>query len=176
MGVTLVNSQGVPLYAAPLGFSANYTFTRPNDTTAYTINDVIGDVARGATLIFNFAPIVPASGAEVVIDAVRFEHDTTALVSTEASHAIAFYNRPPPSALADNAAYDVTANDRASYQGVLTVGTPVDIGSTLYVEISNQNKRVSLLTPNLYAYLTTAAGYTPVALDVYRLWIYGRLI
>lgn len=183
MAIQNPTSAAAPFFtsAAPLGFSASYQFTRPNNTTAYTANDVVGSSgAIGAILPFVFKSNVPAAGGEAIIEAVRFEHDVTGLIASEASYSLAFYNLPPLSALADNAAYDitssVTASDRAMYQGILTLGTPVDIGSTLYVEITGQTKRVTLLSNTLYAYLTTAGAYTPNALDTYSLTVYGRMI
>jgi hypothetical protein len=69
----------------------------------------------------------------------------------------------PPSALADNAPFDIPSGDRASFLGIVQLGTPVDYGSTLYVEQNVVNKQIKLAGTNLFGYLVTVAGYTPAA-------------
>jgi hypothetical protein len=79
----------------------------------------------------------------------------------------------PPSALADNDPFDLPAGDRAAYLGSINVGTPVDLGSTLYVAQDGINKQVTLASSNLYGYLVTAGAYTPAALVVYRIALHA---
>ena len=92
---------------------------------------------------------------------LRVNH--TALVASEAGYTLHLYNVTPPSALADNDAWDLPSGDRASYLGKLALGTPVDVGSSLWIE-TTQAKPVFLPAGGvLYAYLVTDAGITPTA-------------
>src|SRR6185295_14694391 len=139
---------------------------------AYGNVDVVGDVGQsGGILTFN---VGPPNGGEIWIDEVRLERLDTALVSTEASYTLHLYNGLPTSRYADNAAFDIAATDRLYYQGKIVIGTPVDEGSTLYIAATNQNKRVTLTTATLFAYLITSTGFTPTANDQTRVWVYAR--
>lgn len=149
------------------GASATATVTRTADVNAYAANDVLGS-STGTTAALTFANIGPAGGGEVLITSVSFERDVAALISGETSYTLHLYNVTPPSALGDNAAFDLPSGDRAAYLGSLNLGTPVDLGSTLYVEQNQVNKQVTLLSGSLYAYLVTAGGYTPTSGAVHR--------
>lgn len=140
--------------------------TRTNDTNVYAANDVIG-AATGSTAALTFAL---ASGAgQWMITSASLEIDATAVISGETSYNLDCYSVTPPSALGDNAAWDIPSGDRASFQGVgeIVLGTPVDRGSTLYVEASGINKQITTASGNLFCYLVTVGTYTPTASRVY---------
>lgn len=147
------------------GKTAIATFTC--GTTAYAASDVSG----GA---LTFANMLPAAG-ELIITSAALEIDATALISGETSYRLYLYNVTPPSALADSAAWDLTSGDRASFLGVLPLGTPVDLGSTLYVETNIINKQITLAGANLYAYLVSDGAYTPTA-RVFKITLHGTPI
>lgn len=146
--------------------TASVSVTRPNDTTAYGAIDVIGPTG-GGTAAMAFEKVGPADGGDVLIRGVSLRIDASALIASEAGYRLHFYNVTPPSALADNAAWDLPSGDRASYLGFLDTGTIVDIGSTLWVESNGLAKPVKLLSGTLYAYLATIVGHTPTAQRVY---------
>jgi len=88
----------------------------------------------------------------------------TALVASEAGYTLHLYSVTPPSALADNAGFDVPVGDRASYLGSLALGTPVDLGASLFIRVSTHAMPVMLPAGgSLFAYLATDAGITPTA-------------
>lgn len=69
-----------------------------------------------------------------------------------------------PSAIADNAAWDLPSGDRAAYLGYIDLGTPIDVGSTLYVQTVGSNltmQQVAAISSSLYGYMVTNGGYTP---------------
>lgn len=137
--------------------------TRPNDTTPYTAGDVVGAALAAIT----FPTMGPAGGGEVIITSADFRRYVAALISGETSYRLHLYNVTPPSALADNAVWDLPSGDRAAYLGYIDLGTPVDLGATLAAPENNQiNKQVTLLSSNLYGYLVTNGGFTPVGLTV----------
>lgn len=155
-------------------FAASATITRPNDTAAYTANDVIG-AATGSTAALTFTGIGP-SPKEVMITTVSLEIDISAIPSGMTSFILYLYSVTPPSALGDNAAWDLPAGDRASFLGSVPLGAPVDLGSTLYVETTQLNKQVTMPPNNggmLYGYLVTVGGYTPAASSVFKIVLHS---
>ena len=157
------SSSPSPITSSP--FDVASQFTRPNDTTAYSINDVVGGVLEFAS--------VAASGKTVMIDNVNLRIDLSAIPSGMTSFTLHFYNATPPSAYADNAAWDLPAGDRSIYLGSIVVGTPVDLGSTLYIKQTGQTFQCRPSGTSLFAYLVTATAYTPAAQTVYTPAIHG---
>lgn len=145
--------------------SAAVTLTRTADTNAYAANDVLGS-ATGSTAALTFAAMGP-SGADVTLTSVSLEIDASALISGESSYRLYLYNVTPPSALGDNAAWDLPSGDRASFLGYVDLGTVVDLGSTLYVQQDNINKQIKLLGTSIFGYLVTIGGYTPTSARVH---------
>ena len=140
------------------GFRATATFTPA--AAAYSANDVIS-VAQ------ELAGIGPISGGEVMITAASLLISETALQASEASYTLHLYSVTPPSAHADNAAWDLPSGDRASYLGYVTLGTPVDIGSSLWIQTDKINSvftvPASAAGGSLFGELVTAAGFTATA-------------
>lgn len=148
------------------GYLAKVTLTRTNDTNVYAANDVVG-AATGSTAALTFTPIVRNGTLSSMITGARFEIDATAVISGETSYRLHLYRVTPPSALGDNAAWDLPAGDRASYMGYIDLGTPVDLGSTLWVETANVNKQIVPAIDAIYGYLVTIGTYTPTASRVH---------
>jgi hypothetical protein len=108
-----------------------------------------------------------ASAGRVMITSASLEIDATAIISGETSYVLYLYNVTPPSALGDNAAFDLGSGDRASFLGFINLGTPVDLGSTLYVEVNGINKQIVLAGTSIFAYLVTVGTYTPTSARVH---------
>lgn len=144
-------------------YTSSASFTRPNDTTPYSANDVIG-AATGSTAAVEFAAVGP-SGGEILIQSASYRVDVTSVPSGMSTMRLHLYSATPGSALGDNAAWDLPSGDRASYLGYVDIGTPVDLGSTLWVETHNIGKRVKLAdgVTSLYGYLVTVGAFTPTA-------------
>lgn len=151
--------------AAP-GLSVSVSVTRPSDTTAYAANDVLGPTGGGTSGIdFNLGAV---SASNILITSVALERDVTAVISGETSYSLYLYNVTPPSALADNIAFDIPSGDRASFLGKINLGSPVDEGSTLYVEQNGVNKQVKLAGTHIFGYLVTVGAYTPASATVLK--------
>jgi hypothetical protein len=144
--------------------TASVDFTRPADTTAYTANDVVGATAAALT----FPNLGSPDGSEVIITSASVRRDSSAIVSGETSYRLHLYNVTPPSAPADNAAWNLPSGDRASYLGYVDIGAITDLGSTLWAETSNIGKQVKLLSGSLYGLLVTIGAYTPVSADTFN--------
>jgi len=146
-------------------YSAAVTLTRTADTNAYTANDVIG-AATGSTAALEFTSMGP-SGGRVIITSIAIQINETAVPSGMTGMRLHLYNVTPPSALGDNVAWDLPAGDRASYLGFIDFGTPVDLGSTLYIATDGVNKQVKLAGTSIFAYLTTIGAHTPASATIY---------
>ena len=149
----LTNPQPVSITSGAL--TSQPTVTRPANTTAYTAGDVVG----GA---ITFTNAVGAAGEFFITDA-DLRIDVTAIPSGMTSFRLYLYNVTPPSALADNAAWDLPSGDRSAFLGYVDLGTIVDLGSTLYVQSWGLNKRMKAASTSLFGYLVTNSGYTPAA-------------
>lgn len=149
-------------HVAGAGYTSQSSITRPADTTAYTAGDVVGATAAA----IEFANAGPAAGHIIITDA-DLRIDVAGVPSGMATFRLHLYNATPPSALADNAAWDLPAGDRAAYLGYIDLGAPVDVGSTLFVSIGAINKKLKMgATTSLFGYLVTAGGYTPTSAAV----------
>jgi hypothetical protein len=134
-----------------VGVTASATFTPA--AASHVANDVVGGAQQ-----FSFgAP----SGAVFMITDAEFEIDTgTAQVS---AWRLYLYNVTPPSALADDTAWDLPSGDRASFLGYIDLGTAIDLGSTQWVESHGVNKTVKLSGTSVFGYLTNTTTLTTAA-------------
>jgi len=151
--------------------TASLSIARPANTAAYTANDVVGMTTAAGGGVLSFGSVSP--GARTVrITGSSLEVDATAVVSGEANYRMHLYSETPPSALADNAAWDLTAGDRPYYLGYIDLGTPVDLGSTLYVQ-AEQFKDIAVSTSgNIFAYLVTVGAFTPASATVRKVTLH----
>lgn len=98
------------------------------------------------------------SGKRIMITGVSL------LVASATAIATAFklhlYNITPPSAIADDAAFDIASGDRASYLGYIDIQAPTDFGSTLYSETNGLLKPVLLAGTSLFGYLVNNTTVT----------------
>lgn len=153
------------------GFTSTVTLTRTADTSAYTANDVLGS-ATGSTAALEFTTI-GASGGDIMITSAELEIDASAVISGETSYRLYLYSVTPPSALGDNAAWDLPSGDRSSFLGYIDLGTPVDLGSTLWVQTDGINKHVKLSGTSLFGYLVTNSAYTPTSARVHKITLHS---
>lgn len=153
------------------------TITRPANVTAYTANDVIGDVDKGAAL--ELPGMAARNGMEIMITSAKLEADIAAIPAGMTSFRVHLYKAKPASALPDNGAHDVPAGDRVDYLGYFDFGNIVDLGSTLYIQADSINKHIKLsdTDTSLWFYLTTIGGFTPAAnSEVYKLTMCAQAI
>lgn len=146
-------------------FSAAVTLTRTADTNVYAANDVIG-AATGSTAALTFASMGVSAG-RIMITSASLEVDAASIIAGETSYLLHLYNITPPSALGDNAAFDLPSGDRASYLGFVNLGAPADLGATLYIESNIINKQIKLAGTSVFGYLVTVGTYTPTSARVF---------
>lgn len=152
-------------------YRSQIAVVRPANQTPYTAGDVIG----GVIAFLAAGPL----GGHLQITSCDVRIDVAAVPAGMTTLRLHLYNVTPPSALADNAAWDLPAGDRASYIGYIDFAAPVDHGSTLSTQVENVGKHVKLAAAEtaLYAYLVTTGAFTPAAnSEVYTPTIRGVAI
>lgn len=143
------------LLTAFAGASVSQDFTPA--AAAYLANDIMATAKT-------FALIGPATGGEIVITTVELLVAHTAVISGETSYRLYLYSVTPPSAPADNDAWDLPSGDRTSFRGYVDLGTPIDLGSSLYVQTLQVNKQVTVgATGSLFGLLVTNGPFTATA-------------
>jgi hypothetical protein len=150
---TAVNATNTQLPATPSGV-VQATITRPANTTPYTAGDVLGGAITLATGL--------TSGQNGMLLSLDLQGQVAAVPSGMTTFRLHLYNVTPPSALADNAVFDLPSGDRTAYLGYVTLTAPVDLGATIYAQTDALNRPFDLgASANLFAYLETVGGFTP---------------
>lgn len=133
------------------GFKGSATFTPA------AASHLAGD-CNGAAADFALLPTLP-SGAVVMITDAEMEIDGGTAEAT--AWRLYLYNVTPPSATADDGAWDLVSGDRASFLGYIDIGTAVDLGSTQWVETHGINKTLKLSGTTVFGYLVNLTTLTP---------------
>ena len=159
-----------PMPVKTLGGKAAFaTFTRPANQDAYSAFDVVGAALAAIT----FTGVGGAGEWTIVSSELRI--DIAAVPSGMTSFNLHLYNVTPPSGLANNDAFALSAPDAAVYLGSFSLGTPVDQGPLLYINTNNINKQITLASANVYGYLQTVGGFTPAAnSEVYNITLHTQ--
>jgi hypothetical protein len=155
-------------------YRAAVTITRPSNTTAYTAGDVIG-VADGGTpanagsAIITLPSIGP-SGGYVLVQSVRLMIANTSAPAGMGGFRLHLY-MASPTAILDNAAFDLVSGEVANYAGYVDLPTPQDMGSTLFTQADYPGTLVKLASAStsLFAELETRGAYTPASGTAYNL-------
>jgi hypothetical protein len=149
-------------------YSASASFTRPANTNTYAAGDIVGATAAA----IEFSDLGRDAGSVIMITSASLRIDRNAVISGETSYRLHLYNVTPPSAAADEATWDLPSGDRASYLGYVDLGTPVDVGSTLYVETNLINKQLKLAGTSLFGYLVTVGTYQAASATVHKITLH----
>lgn len=174
-GVVVNDSNPLPvnIVSSPAGTATTYpssvTWTRPSNTTEYTAGDVLGvtDGGNAGSAIHEFTSVGPA-GATVKLTELKLQINVASVPSGMGNFRLHFYNASP-TAILDNAAFDLVANDRAKYLGYVDLVTPADFGSTLITQNPIPRDATFQLASgqtSLWAQLETRATYTPTSAAV----------
>ena len=152
---------------AGTAFRSVVTVTRPSNTTAYTAGDVVGDTGGSAIITL---PSIGPSGGYVLLQSVRLMIGNTSVPSGMGAFRLHLYTASP-TAIADNAAFDLVSGEVASYAGYVDLPTPQDLGSTLFAQADYCGTAIKLAaaSTSLFAELETRGAYTPASATVYNL-------
>lgn len=155
-------------------YRAAVTITRPSNTTAYTAGDVIGVADSGTPANAGSAvitlPSIGPSGGYVLIQSVRLLIGNTSVPSGMGGFRLHFYTAAP-TAILDNAAFDLVSGEVANYAGFVDLPTPQDFGSTLFAQADYPGTLIKLASgqTSLWAELETRGAFTPASGTAYNL-------
>jgi hypothetical protein len=155
-------------------YRAAVTITRPSNTTGYTAGDVIGIAdsgtpANAGSAIHTLTNIGP-SGGWVLVQSVRLMIGLSAVTSGMGAFRLHFYTASP-TAILDNAVFDLASGEVANYAGYVDLPTPQDFGSTLYTQADYPGTLIKLASAStsLFCELETRGAYTPASGTLYDL-------
>jgi hypothetical protein len=137
------------------------TITRPSNTTAYTAGDVVGDT--GGSAIISLTAAGPTAGF-VLIQSISLVFSDSTVPSGMGAFRVHMYSASP-TAIADNAAFDLLSGDRATYMGYIDLPAPQDLGSTIYTQVDYPGRLIKLAAASttLFVEIETRGAYTPVS-------------
>ena len=137
------------------------TITRPSNTTAYTAGDVVGDT--GGSAIISLTAAGPTAGF-VLVQSISLVFSDSTVPSGMGAFRIHLYSASP-TAIADNAAFDLLSGDRATYMGYIDLPAPQDLGSTIYTQTDYPGRLIKLAAASttLFVEIETRGAYTPVS-------------
>lgn len=160
---------GAPNSVSTAGTTSVVSFTRTADTNAYTAGDVIGINAAGSagSAIHSFTAAGP-SASSVFITGADLTIGLSSVTSGMSTFSLHLYGSSP-TAILDNAAFDLTSSDVLKHLAVLDLPTPLDYGSSLYSAWIPVTTQILLVTTTIYAELVTNGGYTPASGTAYQL-------
>jgi hypothetical protein len=161
------NVEGGSVTVDGKAYRTTASIIRPSNTTAYTAGDVIGDT--GGSAIITLANVGPAGGY-VLIQSASLVLSDSSVPSGMGAFRIHLYSASP-TAIADNAAFDLVSGERASYLGFIELPTPQDLGSTLYTQADYSGRLIKLAAASstIYAEIETRGAYTPVSASTVEL-------
>lgn len=114
-----------------------------------------------------------AAGSGFLITGATVEIDAAAVPAGMSTFKLHLYDAAP-TAIADNAAFDLPEADRAKYLGYITLAAPIDLGATLWSQNDNLNfnGKLSSAGTTLYGIMTTDGAYTPTSECVKKITLY----
>jgi hypothetical protein len=169
-----IGDDGESLTVDSKAYRAAVTITRPSNTTAYTAGDVIGVADSGTPANAGSAvitlPSIGPSGGYALVQSVRLMIGLSAVTAGMAGFRLHLYTASP-TAILDNAVFDLTSGEVANYAGFIDLPTPQDLGSTLVTQVDYPGTLVKLAanSTSLFAELETRGGYQPASGTAYDL-------
>lgn len=158
---------------SPQGNTSVATITRPANATAYSANTAVGAALAAIEFTNVSRSYTGLNGGDVMITGAELEIDVAAIPTGMTSFNLYLFSVTPPSALANGAAFDIPAGDRASFIGKISLGTPVDEVSTLYIRTDQINAHIKTAGTSIFGYLVTVGGFTPAGnSEVYKVTLH----
>jgi hypothetical protein len=142
------------------------SFNRPGNASGYTAGDVVG----GATsAIHTFSGVGP-SGGSVLAQSASLLIGKTAVPSGMTGFRLHLFNSSP-SAVADNAVFNVASGEIDAYMGYVDFPTPIDMGDVLFAQVDYIGRQLKLASgqTSIFAELETRGAYTPASGTAYQM-------
>lgn len=145
-------------------FRSTVSITRPNNATAYSAGDVIGIAdagtpANAGSAVHTLTSVGP-SGGYILVQSASLFVDSAVVPAGMAAFRVHMY-RSQPTAILDNAAFNLVSGDRSGYMGYIDLPTPVDLGDTIYTQTDYPGRLVKLDNANMFVEIETRGAFTP---------------
>jgi hypothetical protein len=144
------------------------TKTRPDNTIAYAIGDVVGADPATNWEFTNFGVI----GQKIIILKAILQIHLNAVPSGMGGFTFHLFNSAP-TAITDNSAYNLISADRTKSMGYIDFDVPKDKGDTLITQVENLNAEVIMTGTSLFGVLETLGAYTPTSQVVKSIQLLG---
>jgi len=164
VGVTETNELMVSIGSSSTGKQASDTITMAHDTGAHHALDVVS-TAAGEILEF---PSLGAANDLICILGARMKYNANAVPTASAGYRLHLYNASP-TAIADDAAFNVPSTDLAKYIGFITISPLTDVGDNCISGDDNINFTCKLVGTGLFGILQCIAAETPAASAVFTI-------
>jgi hypothetical protein len=167
LGTQIISDGGSTVTVDGKAYRSTVSITRPSNTTAYTAGDVVGDT--GGSAILTLSNIGP-SGGYILIQSAALVFSDISVPGGMGAFRIHLYSSSP-TAIADNAQFDLVSGDRAAYMGYIDFSAPQDLGSTIYTQLDYPGRLIKLAAASttLFAEIETRNAYTPVSASTVEL-------
>jgi hypothetical protein len=141
-------------------------FTRPSNATAYAAGDVIG---TADSAIHELAGVV-ASDRYVMLQEAQLLIHVASVNAGMSGFRLHFYDSSP-TAILDNAPFDLVAGDRSRWLDEVELPLPSDRGSTLVSRVVYPGLvlKLAAASSSLFCQLETLGAYTPSSAAVYEI-------
>ena len=155
--VNIASDQYVPVVG--ILASSTASFTRPGDTNAYAVGDIVSN-STSSTTPMTFASVARANGGSGYITKIRVATGTPGLTPVLRLHVFKVNN---PTVAVDNAAFSTTVSDDANKIGYSDL--PAMVGSGAGSETCETNIKFPYIlaggTTSMYGFLETRSAFTP---------------
>jgi len=141
-------------------YISKVSVTRPDNTTAYAALDVLG---TDPASVIEFTNIAPQGGGTIVL---LYASLMINVGSGGPSQTRLHLYSSAPTAIADNAAYNLSSGDRGKYLGYVTLPAPIDLGDTMFAEDDFLRKTITATSSSVFAIAETISVFTPAAVTV----------
>lgn len=176
---TTQDTTGAQCSGATTGYGGVLTvsLTRPANTTTYTANTGLSTSTSSATFL-TFTNICRANGTAVLVPQIVVGDGANQ--TTKLSGAVQFFNVPPASPIADNAAWAIASSDIANATGPQIAFTASNVTNTTSGASGSTQAAVAGTTyqltcaagsRNLYAMLQVTNAYVPVSAEAYTVTV-----
>ncbi len=164
--LTALLGKGIKLSGSKTGVQASDTITLSHTAGAHDAGDVVS-TAAGENLEF---ANLGAAGDMIMILGTRLRYAVNAIPTACGGYNLHLFNAAP-TAIADNAAFNVIAADKDKYIGCITIPALTDRGDNCYSQTDNDNLSVKLVGTGLYGQLQCIAAETPAIDSVFTVVI-----
>jgi len=154
----LTDAEALPVTVSgsKTGKQASDTITLAHDVGIHSALDVLSTAAGE---VLEFASLGEA-GDLIAILGLRYKYAANAIPTACAGYRLHLYNASP-TAIADNATYNLPSGDLAKYIGSIFIPIPTDLGDECHAQVDNINLTAKLVGTGLFGILSCVGAETP---------------